>query len=1026
MARLFFYVCLIGLFNTTSVFCQTSTDLTTSDEYRRIGQFMRQKDYGQAIAESRNLIERAPSFEHAYEKLAQAALASEKLIESKTWLESRLQPPGPADAAYFGLAQIAEKKRDYTSAIENYRQYLRAVPHSELAIVNLVRMYERAKRIVEAEAYLKAQLADHRDNPAIHLGLGYYFIKTEKTEDAIRELDLALSLNPRTTDAHYYKLLAWWSIQRYGKVLEAIEYHLLAFESDPDKERQRANLAFIGGVFRDVGKYSEALAALERASALAQEFGDLAAEGNYASQMGALWSRQDNYQQALLLYRRSMEIADELGTNTGRQLGDIGWIHFLLGNFTVAIESYDKALELAVKGRDTANESRLLMNMGMLLVAEDKPDQAITKYDQALKIANANSNIATQIGCLNALGSLYVQSGDYEKALSSLQLALKLSREIATPLPEATALNNLGELQLRLNQPQLALEFFEQARNTAVSINNPRNVWRAYAGLAATYEKLNQLQQAQTHNRLAIEVMEGVRARLTGEEQKAGFLQDKIAIYKRQLALLLADNAPRYSEVFHYAERARARAFLDLLAEAKVSGEQNIDPELLKRDKELQQRVSHLTVQLIKERSRETSKQDKVRIGELEKGLAQADAELGNWLRELRQRNPRYAALKYPEPVKLEQVQHMLDDKTVLLSYSLAEPASFLLAVTHNDFQVKRLTSESTLRVRVQKLLKSITDKNYPDAEGYRREASLLSRELLQPVRQMLIGKKALVIVPDGPLHRLPFEALFFPGGASRGDLRQLPYLIKRFAISYSPSASVLAELRNQKREAAPKGFIAFGDPVYELTPESVITSTLRSPGEERLNFQRLQYSRTEVQGIAQLFANDDQQVFLGAAANEETVKGSERLRQYRLVHFSTHGYIDEARPRFSGLVLSLTANNPQAEDGLLSAYEIFNLKLNADLVVLSACDTGLGKEIRGEGLMSLMRAFMYAGTSSVVVSLWNVNDESASDLMVRFYRHLKKDGMSKSEALRQAQLETIHDNGFPFFWAPFVLVGKP
>jgi CHAT domain-containing protein len=141
------------------------------------------------------------------------------------------------------------------------------------------------------------------------------------------------------------------------------------------------------------------------------------------------------------------------------------------------------------------------------------------------------------------------------------------------------------------------------------------------------------------------------------------------------------------------------------------------------------------------------------------------------------------------------------------------------------------------------------------------------------------------------------------------------------------------------------------------------------------------------------------------------------------MVHFSTHGYLNEARPKFSGLVLSLPRSELQ-EDGLLSAYEIFNLKLNADLVVLSACETGLGKEVKGEGLMSLTRAFMYAGTPSVVVSLWNVNDQSAADLMIRFYRNLQT-GMTKGEALRQAQLETIRDNGFPFFWAPFVLIGK-
>jgi CHAT domain-containing protein len=272
---------------------------------------------------------------------------------------------------------------------------------------------------------------------------------------------------------------------------------------------------------------------------------------------------------------------------------------------------------------------------------------------------------------------------------------------------------------------------------------------------------------------------------------------------------------------------------------------------------------------------------------------------------------------------------------------------------------------------------------------------------------------------------------LFQPQVPARGDLRRLPYLIRQFAISYAPSASLLAELRNETRQTAPRSFIGFGDPVYQARAQDVIVSTLRSATADRLNFQPLPYSRSEIDGIAQLFPKDDRELFFGEAATEENVKSPDRLSAYRLIHFSTHGYVNEERPRFSGLVLSLPASaastraGKQSEDGLLAAYEIFNLKLKADLVVLSACETGLGKEIKGEGLMSLTRAFMYAGAPSVMVSLWNVNDETAADLMIRFYRHLQS-GKTKSEALRQAQLETIRDNGFPFFWAPFVLIGKP
>src|SRR6185369_3287223 len=285
------------------------------------------------------------------------------------------------------------------------------------------------------------------------------------------------------------------------------------------------------------------------------------------------------------------------------------------------------------------------------------------------------------------------------------------------------------------------------------------------------------------------------------------------------------------AEAFHYVERARARAFLDLLAEARLDVEQTAAADLTKRQQQLQQRISQLTTQLIKERSQELNKQDKAKIAESEKGLNEADVELADWLRELRRRDPRYAALKYPEPITLGAVQRLLDDQTILLSYSLAEPQSFLFAITRNDVQVRRLPSETALRESIQKLLAAITDKNNPAPEEYRRQAFRLSQQLLQPISTMLRGRTGLVIVADGALMRLPFEALFLPGMPVQGDLRKLPYLVTRFGISYAPSASVWGELLTEQRGSAPKAFIAFGDPVYEQRTEGGIVSALRAGG---------------------------------------------------------------------------------------------------------------------------------------------------------------------------------------------------
>jgi CHAT domain-containing protein/tetratricopeptide (TPR) repeat protein len=1039
LVRLF---CLLFIWsiNTSLSLCQTETNSSSSTEqYHRIVRLISEKNYVQAITESQNLIERAPGYEQTYDKFVLASNLAGELDQARTWLDLLTQRTPPNPWAYYGIGLIDSEKKNYASAIDNYQKCLKDLPEFDLPMVFLVSAAFTGDKAVDIEAYLKSWLDAHPHSPTAHLGYGYYLSKSRKPEQAAKELELAISLKPRTSNPCFYSVYVWYNERRFAEAVEAVQKCLPVFEADPDEENKKYNFVIVGITYRGAGNYSEAIKYFEKALGMARSIGDSVVEGNTLGQLGSVYLRQDDYSKALSSYQRAFEIARELKrySEASRHLGNLGEVHFLLGDLTAATQHYRQALEMAKEAGDEVNQASLLMEIGRLLVAQDDLSQAVASYEQGLAVAVRQANPALLSTGLNALGAVYLKTKNYPKAMESLDQALILAREMSSPELEATSLNNLGDLLEHQGELRPAIESFEQALRIAVPTNNLRNVWKAQAGLAAAYEKLNQLDKAREHYLNAIEVMENVRARLGGEEEKAGFFQDKVAVYKRQIALLLdlhaKDAKRRYDvEAFHYSELARARALLDLLAEARVDVDQTVSLDLLKRRQEVQQRISQLTAQLLKERSLETSKQDQAKIGELEKGLGQADAELGNWLRELRRRNPRYATLKYPEPVTLADAQRMLDEKTILLSYSLTEPQSFLFAISRNDFQVKRLPSEAKLAASVQKLLAAITDKNNPAPAEYRRQAARLSQQLLQPVSQMLAGKKALVIVADGALHRLPFEALFRPGVPAQGDLRRLPYLIRQFAISYAPSASVLAELRNESHETAPKGFIAFGDPMYEQRAAGVIASTLRATSAGgQLNLQRLPYSHTEIDGIAQLFAKDDSELFFGEAATEENVKAPERLSHYRMVHFSTHGYLNEARPRFSGLVLSLrssssrTAANPQSEDGLLSAYEIFNLKLKADLVVLSACETGLGKEVKGEGLMSLTRAFMYAGTPSVVVSLWNVNDESAADLMIRFYRHLLT-GMNKSEALRQAQLETIPENGFPFFWAPFVLVGKP
>jgi len=298
------------------------------------------------------------------------------------------------------------------------------------------------------------------------------------------------------------------------------------------------------------------------------------------------------------------------------------------------------------------------------------------------------------------------------------------------------------------------------------------------------------------------------------------------------------------------------------------------------------------------------------------------------------------------------------------------------------------------------------------------------------------------VIVADDALHRLPFGVLLRSGQESR--VNRMPFLARDYAVNYAPSASVFAALNDRVNQQAPerpgamKQLLAFADPDYAPETSGPLGVAVRSAfgGDGQWRLERLAGSRNEVEAIARLYPEDAVKLFLGKDANEENAKDEGRLSEYRILHFAAHGLLNEQRPQFSGLILSLPSR-PEGEsgasdspgagargDGLLQAYEIFNLKLRAELVVLSACETGLGKLVNGEGLMGLTRSFFHAGAPTVVASLWKVADGSTATLMTRFHRHLIG-GKGKAEALRQAQLEMILEGKHPYYWAAFVLIGK-
>jgi CHAT domain-containing protein len=440
---------------------------------------------------------------------------------------------------------------------------------------------------------------------------------------------------------------------------------------------------------------------------------------------------------------------------------------------------------------------------------------------------------------------------------------------------------------------------------------------------------------------------------------------------------------------------------------------------------------------------------------------------------QIRARSPRYAALTQPQPLGLKEIQQqVLDQDTLLLEYALGTERSFLWAVTPTSISSFELPNRADIETTARRVYNLLTARSqrirFETAqerqarirqadEVYRETAAQLSEILLGPVADQL-GTKRLLIVADGALQYLSFAALPKPGirdkttdnGQRTTDNR--PLIVDHEIVSL-PSASVLAVLRRELvgRQPATQAVAVLADPVFSLDDERVKRLFARSGGNPILykptsdqrpaasdplvrsarqvgigQFDRLRFSRREAEQTVALAPKEKNLKALDFAANRAAAT-SEQLSQYRAVHFATHGLINSEHPELSGIVLSLVDERGQPQDGFLRLHEIYNLKLPAEVVVLSACQTALGKEIKGEGMVGLTRGFMYAGAARVVASLWDVADESTAELMRRFYHGMLREGLRPAAALRAAQVALWKQRRWaaPYYWAAFVPQGE-
>ncbi|MBI1748817.1 MAG: CHAT domain-containing protein [Acidobacteria bacterium] len=827
------------------------------------------------------------------------------------------------------------------------------------------------------------------------------------------------------------------------------------------------------------------------AEKLVQEGQELEQKGDTAqalNNLGVAHQNQGAYDEAIANFERALKIqeAQQRKNEVAQTLINLGNVYHRKAFYAQALHHYECARKLSEEIGDQSTMASAFNGLGSIYNEQRLDAKAIYNFEQALKIREALNEKGPMVSVLNNLGDLYRRLKAHAKARNYLERALKVGEEQGDRYGSAQALRNMGLVYSSQEDHDTAMKYYQRGLKISLAINakslagylyanlgdtyealqqhapaivhlqqavalgeelkEPRILWLSTRALGNLYERLGQLSLALHYIKRAATAVENVRARAFADEGKVGFSARQSRVYLDTIRVLYGLNSedPKAGygrQAFEYAERFKARALLDLLAESQAGVRQKIDPELRQRDHQMAARLSFLQKRFIELSNQSANEGIKKQLDVTQRELVSVSLEHDKLKNEIRRRSPAYAALIYPEPISVERTQKLLDEKTALLEYLLGYDCSYLFVVTHDQFHIYRMAEQEAIEQQVKPLIETII----PGPSLARNMAYLTTghhvyRTLLGPAESLLQGKTSLIIIPDGRLAILPFAALLTSPAAADHPLffQRLPYLVKNYELSFAPSASVLEWLKKNplRVDATSKRLIVFADPVYESERNGTETAAIANrrgdiasddPYAEALlgfyragmQLSRLPYTREESRQIAKLFGLNATQ-YLREEATEEKLK-AEPLDQYQYVHIAAHGLVHPTRPEFSAIVLG----HEGQEDGYLQLPEVYNLELQADLVTLSACESAIGQSIPGEGLIGLTRGFLYAGARSVVASLWKIADGRPTvNFMHAFYKNLGK--QSKAQALRSAQLDFIKNErtSHPSNWSAFVLIG--
>jgi CHAT domain-containing protein/tetratricopeptide (TPR) repeat protein len=923
-----------------------------------------------------------------------------------------------AAVALYGLAHTNHDTAQYTKAAE---------------LANQALDLDRASsdRRGEAEALMVLGLGSlaKGENDQARTNFLAMLDAAQKAGDRLRESDAENDLGLLE-----FQLANFSEGERHYSEALAIERQ----ENDPVRIAQELNnlgsLYFTTGDLRLALRYQEEALPIRKA---------VAQPGSYANTLyniAADYIALGEYQQALDGLDAALPIFRRVSHRPGEAyaLQEESRIFIWLGDNAKGEDLLKQALSIRRSISDRLGEVQTLNVLGDVHSRERHYSEALQEHREALSISQTAGYQREEAQTLYYLAEVLLRQGETRPSLEDSGKSLELSRKIGDRVAEASALRQEGEAWTKLGETKPAREALEHA----LAIQRKIGARALEGGTILDLAKLDlaegSLQQASADLAPALDLVESMRTNLDSRQSRLQAAASHRSPY--ELAIDVAMQLHDPAKAFEISERARARGLLDLLTEARLDLREGADTELLARERQLQELLDSKHDRLM--RLLATNHSPTLETAE----RREVDELMGRYEAvetEIRVKSPRYAELTQPQPLSLSEVQALFPDSAAsLIEFWLGEKRSYVWVVTKTDCRGFVLPARAAVEALARRAYSALNARNDKREETlaqreqrlnaarseFTRTAALLSSQLLSPIGHGLEPHR-LWIVADGALEYLPFAALPVPGSTTP--------LVKDHEIAGLPSASVLRALRDQDvgRPTPDRMVAVFADPVFRASDRRVsgykahasdeaVTGAAAESGIADL--PRLYFSRQEADAIRQLApANQTFSALDFDASREEAKKPN--LGRYRVIHFATHGLVDSRNPELSGIVLSMVDRNGNPQDGFLRLHEIYNLKLNADLVVLSGCQTALGQEVRSEGLVGLTRGFMYAGASQVLASLWSVRDRAIAELMRRFYEGLLRGHLTPAAALRSAQLAMMQDSRWsdPYYWAAFTLQGS-